>query len=225
VSLLRQHRPAVADEPAEKQLELKLKTCRESLHADFEDVHPTDRIDALFDDSVSRLRGEGRFDDYVPALAEKLARDRLKASAQSEGFVAKTVPEVLFVALYDTGRGQMGAAIMESIAGGRVSVHSAGTHGEVAPVDPAVSAAMSEIGIDLAGVYSKPLTPEVLRAADVVVTMGRSTGIVEIPPETRHVDWRIGDPGGAPPDEVRHIRDEIRGRVERLLAELAPDDR
>jgi arsenate reductase len=171
---------------------------------------------------VTRLQGEGRFDDYVPALAEKLARERLRAVAQTEGGVAKTVPEVLFVALHDTGRGQMGAAIMQSLAEGRVNVGSAGTHRDVAPVDPAVAAAMREIGINLEGVYSKPLTPEVLRAADVVVTMGRSTGIVDIPPETRHVDWRIGDPGGAPPDEVRHIRDEIRGRVERLLAELAP---
>ncbi|HEY3187481.1 MAG TPA: hypothetical protein VGJ70_08395 [Solirubrobacteraceae bacterium] len=211
-------------EESSAQLQLLLNTCRESLHADFEDVHPGDRIDALFDDSVERLRGEGRFDDYIPALAEKLARERLKAAAQTEGAVTKTVPEVLFVGLYDTGRGQMGAAIMQSLAGDRVNVQSAGTHGQVAAVDAGVAEAMREIGIDLAGRYSQPLTPEVLRAADVVVTMGRSTGIVEIPSGTRHVDWRIGDPGGAPPDEVRHIRDEIRARVERLLAELAPGE-
>ena len=202
------------------QLELHLRKCRESLHADLGELYPKETIDAIFDDSVERLRGEGNFDDYVPALAEKLARERLKAAGQSSGSVTKDMPEVLFLALHDTGRGQMGAAIMQSLAADRVSVHSAGTGGRLAPVDPTVAEAMREIGIDLDGVYSKPLTPEVLSAADIVVTMGRSTGEVEIPAGTRHIDWRIGDPGGAPIDEVRHIRDDIRTRVERLVTEL-----
>jgi protein-tyrosine-phosphatase len=205
----------------DQQLQLHLRKCRESLHSDLGDLHPAETIDSIFDDSVERLRGEGSFDDYVPALAEKLARERLKAASQTSGQVAKDVPEVLFLALHDTGRGQMGAAIMQSLAADRVSVHSAGTGGRLAPVDPTVAEAMREIGIDLEGVYSKPLTPEVLSAADVVVTMGRSTGDVEIPEGTRHIDWRIGDPGGAPIDEVRHIRDEIRARIERLVGELS----
>ena len=199
---------------------LSLEKCREALHSDFSDTHAPEQIDGIFEDSVERLRGAGRFDDYVPALAEKLTRERLKAVGQTEGGIPKHVPEVLFVALHDTGRGQMGAALMRSLAGGRVSVNSAGTAGQFAPVDDGVAAAMHEIGVDLEDSYSKPLTPEVLRAADVVITMGRSAGIVDIPEGTRHVDWRIGDPGGAPPEEIRHIRDEIRGRVEGLLAEL-----
>jgi arsenate reductase (thioredoxin) len=202
------------------QLELRLRKCRESLHADFADLHEPATIDQIFDDSVQRLKGEGSFDDYIPALAEKLARDRLKAAAQTGGRVAKDVPEVLFLALHDTGRGQMGAAIMQQLAGDRVSVHSAGTGGQLAPVDPAVAETMREIGIDLDNVYSKPLTPEVLAAADVVITMSKSTGAVEIPEGTRHVDWRVGDPGGAPPDEARRIREDITSRVEDLLDEL-----
>ena len=207
-------------EATDPQVELHLRKCRESLQADFGEVHEQATIDQIFDDSVQLLRGEGNFDDYIPALAEKLARDRLKASAQTGGRVAKDVPEVLFLALHDTGRGQMGAAIMQQLAANRVSVHSAGTGGALAPVDPAVAEAMREIGVDLDGVYSKPLTPEVLGAADIVITMSKSTGAVEIPEGTRHVDWRVGDPGGAPPEEARRIRDEIKSRVEQLLAEL-----
>jgi protein-tyrosine-phosphatase len=209
-------------EPLDAQTDLHLKKCRESLHREFTGMHAADTIDGIFDDSVTRIRTAGRIDAYVPALAEKLARDRLRAAAQTAGTLEKDVPEVLFVALHDTGRGQIGAAFMRRLGGDRVSVHSAGTGGDRAPVDPGVAAIMQEVGIDLDGQYSKPLTPEVLAAADVVVTMGRSTGIVEIPSNVRHVDWRIGDPGGAPADEIRHIRDEIEGRVEGLLAELAP---
>jgi protein-tyrosine-phosphatase len=201
---------------------LRLKTTRDSLQHAFRDVLTPEEIDAILDDSVAQIHSGSNFDDYVPALAERLARDRLRAAAQSSGRIAKNVPEVLFVGLHDTGRGQMGAAIMHSLGGARVSVQSAGTGGERAPVDPGVIEAMREIGLTLDGAYSKPLTPEVLRAADIVVTMGASAGIVEVPEGTRHIDWRIGDPSGAPLDEVRHIRDDIHARVEKLLVELTP---
>jgi protein-tyrosine-phosphatase len=207
------------------QTELRLKTTRESLHAEFDPIHPTERVDAILDDSIAQVRSDAGFDDYVPALAERLCRDRLKAAARTAGLVERGVPEVLFVALNDTGRGQMGAAILRSIAGARLTVHSAGTAGRRAPVDAGVAEAMREIGLGLDDAYSKPLTPEVLAAADVVVTMGRSTGVVEIPEGTRHVDWRIGDPSGAPIDEVRHVRDDIRARIELLLRELVPEER
>jgi arsenate reductase len=79
---------------------------------------------------------------------------------------------------------------------------------------------MDEIEVDLAEAFSKPLSPEVLADADVVVTMGRSVGDVEIPATSRHVDWRVGDPAGAPLEEVRRVRDDIRRRVAVLAAEL-----
>jgi len=204
----------------DKQVQLHLDRCRQALHADYGELHSAEVIDSTFDDSLQRMHGVGRFEDYVPALAEKLTRDRLTAVAKNEGLVAKEAPEVVFVALNDTGRGQMGAAMMRAIAGDAVSVHSAGTGGERAQVDPGVAEVMREIGIDLDESYSKPLTPEVLRAADVVVTMGRSAGVVEIPEGTRHVDWRIGDPVDAPIDEIRRIRDDIHERVDGLFAEL-----
>jgi len=205
-----------------EQVQLHLKTSRENLHADFDEMLGATEVDAVFDDSLARLRGEGKIQDYVPALAEKLTRERLKGAAQHRGLLSKSVPQVLFVAAHDTGRGQMGAALMQQLAGGRIDVQSAGTLGSVAPVDPGVAATMREVGIELDGVYSKPLTPEVLDAADVVVTMSKSTGAFEIPSSVRHVDWRLGDPGGAPPEELRRIREDIKARVEALIDELAP---
>jgi protein-tyrosine-phosphatase len=205
-----------------EQLQLHVKTSRESLHADFDGMFEPGEVDAVFDDSLARLE-EGRFADYVPALAERLTRERLKATAQQRGLLTKLVPQVLFVAAHDTGRGQMGAALMRHLAGGRIDVQSAGTLGQLAPVDAGVAAAMREVGIELDGTFSKPLTPELLADADVVVTMSKSTGAVDIPEGVRHLDWRLGDPGGAPPEEIRRIRDDIKARVETLIAELAPE--
>ena len=204
--------------------ELALKKARDAVHRDFDALLSAAQVDSIFNDSLDKLQGQGKFEDYVPALAEKLARDRLKGAALASGALSRSVPEVLFVALHNTGRGQMGAAIMRKLAGGKVNVHSAGTHGVAGTVDPMVAEAMNEIGIDMTTGFSKPLTDEVLNAADVIVTMGRSTGDVAIPAGARHVDWRIGDPGGgAPLIEVRHIRDEITSRVEQLLQEMLPD--
>jgi arsenate reductase (thioredoxin) len=81
---------------------------------------------------------------------------------------------------------------------------------------------MQELSIDLSDAYAKPLSTEVLEGADVIVTMGRSVGSVEIPASTRHVDWRVGDPTGASVDEARRVRDDIDRRVHELLAELDP---
>jgi arsenate reductase (thioredoxin) len=78
-------------------------------------------------------------------------------------------------------------------------------------------------GIDLSEAYANPLVPEVIAAADLVVTMGRSVGAVEFPEGTRREDWRVGDPTGAPVDEVRRVRDDIDERVQALLAELEAD--
>src|SRR5262249_35821299 len=147
---------------------LHLKKARESLRRDFADLHPVEHIDAILDDSVAQVDRQTAFDDYVCALAARLARERLKAAAQSAGTLTKEAPEVLFVALHDTGRGQMGAAIMRALAGDRVNVHSAGTGGGQEKVDLGVTAAMAEIGIEVQGAYSKPLTPDGLAAADVI---------------------------------------------------------
>ncbi|HEX7146280.1 MAG TPA: arsenate reductase ArsC [Actinomycetota bacterium] len=130
------------------------------------------------------------------------------------------VPEVLFVCVHNAGRSQMAAALLDHHAEGRVRVRSAGS----APgdrINPAVVAAMGELGIDLSREFPKPLTDESVRAADAVVTMGCGDAC-PIYPGKRYEDWELQDPAGQPVEVVRRIRDEIDIRVRRLLAELVP---
>jgi protein-tyrosine-phosphatase len=115
----------------------------------------------------------------------------------------------------------MAAALVTLRSEGRVVAHSAGSSAG-ATLDPGVMEVMAELGVDLSEAYAKPLVPEVIAAADRVVTMGRSVGAVALPEDTNHVDWRVGDPTGAPVDEVRRVRDDIDERVQALLEELDP---
>jgi arsenate reductase (thioredoxin) len=190
---------------------------------EFEGIHSPATIESVMDDSIRQLtERRTEVDDFLPTLAHRFARERLKAIARAHG-PESALPDVLFIGLGDTGRGQMAAALVTLRSEGRVVAHSAGSRAG-APVDPAVVEVIAELGADLSEAYSKPLSTEVLASADVVVTMGRSVGAVEIPEGTRHVDWRVGDPTGAPTDEVRRVRDEIDQRVQALLVELDQRD-
>ena len=130
------------------------------------------------------------------------------------------VPEVLFVCVHNAGRSQMAAALLDHQANGRVQVRSAGS-APAEQINPAVVAAMDEWGIDLSKEFPKPLTDEFVRGADVVVTMGCGDAC-PVFPGTRYEDWALEDPAGQPVEVVRRIRDDIDGRVRRLLAELVP---
>ena len=130
------------------------------------------------------------------------------------------VPEVLFVCVHNAGRSQMAAALLSHHAAGRVRVRSAGSV-PAAQINPAVIAAMSEIGLDLAGEFPKPLTAGSVRAADVVITMGCGDAY-PVYPGKRYLDWDLPDPAGQPVELVRLIRDQIDARVRQLLAELIP---
>jgi arsenate reductase len=130
----------------------------------------------------------------------------------------KPVPEVLFVCVHNAGRSQMAAALLHHHAAGAVTVRSAGS----APADtinPAVRAVMDEIGLDLSTEFPKPLTDDVVRAADVVITMGCGDAC-PVYPGKRYLDWELTDPAGRGVEEIRPIRDDIDARVRGLLAEL-----
>lgn len=127
-------------------------------------------------------------------------------------------PTVLFVCVHNAGRSQMAAAYLQHLAGGRVTVLSAGS----APADsvnPAAVAAMLEDGIDMSAETPKVLTDEAVEASDVVITMGCGD-TCKFYPGKRYEDWVLDDPAGQGIDAVRPIRDEIRRRVEVLIAEL-----
>ena len=130
----------------------------------------------------------------------------------------KKVPEVLFVCVHNAGRSQMAAALLDHHAHGRVHVRSAGSE----PADrlnPAVVQAMAEIGLDVSAEFPKPLTDEVARAADVLITMGCGDAC-PVYPGKRYLDWDLTDPADLPLEAIRPIRDDIDRRVRDLLVEL-----
>jgi arsenate reductase len=164
------------------------------------------------------LLGGARINVYVPVLAHRFARERLRALAQSEGAIVKEQPEVLFVCVHNAGRSQMAAGLVKLRSEGHVHVRSAGSApGE--QINPAVVEAMAELGVDMSEEFPKPLTDEVIRAADVVVTMGCGDAC-PIYPGKRYEDWELEDPEGKDLETVRGIRNEIDGRVQRLIDEL-----
>ncbi|WP_336661953.1 arsenate reductase ArsC [Leucobacter sp. USHLN154] len=132
-------------------------------------------------------------------------------------------PSVLFVCVHNAGRSQMAAAFLNHLARGRIEVRSAGS----APADsinPAAVAAMSEVGVDMSTATPKVLTPEAVQESDVVITMGCGDAC-PIFPGKRYEDWQLDDPAGRGIEAVRPIRDEIRARIETLIAELLPNER
>jgi arsenate reductase (thioredoxin) len=132
----------------------------------------------------------------------------------------KEAPAVLFVCVHNAGRSQMAAALLDRAANGKLHIRSAGsTPGD--EIHAGVREAMAEIGIDMGHASPQPLNHELLRRADVVVTMGCGDSC-PVYPGKRYVDWEVEDPAGKPVEQVRRIRDEIDRRVKALLAELVP---
>ena len=128
------------------------------------------------------------------------------------------IPEVLFVCTHNAGRSQMAAALLDHQAAGRVHVTSAGSQ-PANRLNPAVVAAMAEIGLDISDEFPKPLTTGKVQAADVVITMGCGDAC-PIYPGKRYEDWDLPDPAGLPVEQVRPIRDDIARRVQQLLSGL-----
>jgi arsenate reductase (thioredoxin) len=165
--------------------------------------------------------GESKINVYVPVLAHRFARERLKALGQAEGLITKEQPEVLFVCVHNAGRSQMAAGLVKLRSNGGIHVRSAGSDpGE--EINPAVIEAMDELGVDMSEEFPKPLTDEVVRAADVVITMGCGDAC-PIYPGKKYEDWVLDDPEGQDLETVRRIRDELNSRVRRLIDELTPE--
>src|SRR5215471_20867603 len=127
-------------------------------------------------------------------------------------------PEVLFLCVHNAGRSQMALGWFKHLAGNRAVAWSGGSE-PGSEVNPAAIAAMAEVGIDISGEYPKPWTDEIVRAADVVVTMGCGDACPFFPGK-RYLDWDLDDPAGQDVEAVRPIRDDIERRVRNLLADL-----
>jgi len=190
----------------------------EALQDEFAGTFSRETIARYIAESVDLL-GDSKINVFVPVLAHRFARERLKALGQAEGLITKEQPEVLFVCVQNAGRSQLAASLITLRTEGRVGVRSAGSDpAEI--VNPLVAEVMAELGVDLGDAFPKPLTDEVVRAADVVVTMGCGDAC-PIYPGKRYKDWEVADPAEATTyEEVRAIRDDIDARVKRLLSEL-----
>lgn len=129
-------------------------------------------------------------------------------------------PSVLFVCVHNAGRSQMAAALLMHLAEDRIEVRSAGTE-PADQLNPAVIAAMSELGIDITAEAPTFLTGEAVQSSDLVITMGCGDACPYFP-GVSYRDWKLPDPAGQPLESVRAIRDDITHRVRALIAELLP---
>jgi protein-tyrosine-phosphatase len=155
---------------------------------------------------------------YLVILTERFARERLTAQAKAQGLRVTNTPEVLFICVRNAGRSQMAAALMAARSHGQVHVRSAGSEpGD--EIHPLVQQVIGEIGVPLTEAFPKPLTDDVVRASDVVITMGCGDACPYYPGK-RYLDWDLPDPAELPLDGVRAVRDAIDQRVQALLAEL-----
>src|SRR5919106_6688710 len=184
------------------------------LAKEFSGTFSAETVKRFVSESFESL-SQARVQAFVPLFIHRFARERLRAAGQAEGVIAKEVPEVLFVCVHNAGRSQMAAALLDRAAQGKVHVRSAGS-APTGEIHRGVGEAMAEIGVDLSQEFPKPLTDEVVRAADVVVTMGCGDAC-PIYPGKLYEDWDVDDPAERSLDEVRAIRDAIDERVRGLL--------
>lgn len=189
-----------------------------TLESEFGGTFGPETVERLIVDSILQLAPTAKITSFLPVLVERFTRDRLRALARADGLVRVAAPSVLFLCVHNAGRSQMAATWLRHLAGERVTVYSGGSE-PASGINLAAVDAMAELGIDITDEFPKPWTDEVVRAADVVVTMGCGDAC-PLFPGTRYEDWQIEDPDGQDLGVVRQIRDDIRRRVEDLIESL-----
>ena len=185
---------------------------------EFAGIFSPETIERCAGKFYAALAEGARITDYLPVLTEHSVRVHLRPAAHARGFMIDGVPEVLFVCTHSLGRGQMAAALLERHAEGSARARSASTSPS-AEVEPEVVTALLGMGVDLTRHVPAPLTEDVVRSADVIVTMGSGYPCPVLPAK-RYLDWPVPDPRGKDLSTVSLILDHIAGRVRALLLEL-----
>ena len=175
-------------------------------------------IDRFLAESIDLIVPRARVRTWVPVLVERLTDDRLRALVRIESDSTSLNPSVLFLCVHNAGRSQMAAGWMRHLAGDQVEVFSGGSEPAEA-VNAAAVAAMAEKGIDISGQIPQSWADEIVRAADVIVTMGCGDAC-PVYPGKRYVDWELDDPAGKSVEDIRPIRDDLEQRVRVLMSEL-----
>ena len=184
----------------------------------YEGIFSPETVERYVFESYTTLSRTARLRTHLATLAGHFADDRLRALAQSQGRIDSPVPQVLFVCVHNIGRSQIAAALLAHHAENGVEVRSAGSL-PGAEVHPLVVEALKERGIDLTGAYPKPLTDDVVRAADYVITMGCGDAC-PVYPGKRYLDWGIADPSEENLEGVRVIVEAIDARVQALWDQI-----
>jgi protein-tyrosine-phosphatase len=198
--------------------QLALKVAAERLTQDFSGIYGSETIERFLVTSYDEFAERATIPNFLPLLAERFARQRLQALAKVEGLANDGKPVVLFLCTHNAGRSQMALGFFQQHAGDAAVGWSGGSEPGTS-INPSAIAAMAERGIDISDEYPKPWTDEVVRAADVVITMGCGDAC-PIFPGKRYEEWTVEDPAGLDLAAVRPIRDEVERRVQHLLAEL-----
>jgi protein-tyrosine-phosphatase len=193
-----------------------LASAARNLGEQFAGVFGRETIERFLHSSYDQFAETATVPTFLPLLAERFARQRLRALARVDDHDGK--PAVLFLCVHNAGRSQMAMGWFQHLAGDRAIAWSGGSE-PGKEVNPSAVKAMREVGIDISTEFPKPWTDEVVRAADVVVTMGCGDACPVFPGK-RYEDWVLDDPAGQDLEAVRPIRDEIEQRVRALLAEL-----
>jgi arsenate reductase (thioredoxin) len=195
-----------------------IRTAAARLRDKFKGIFGPETIERYINDSLDQLLPNSEVVSFVPIFVERFAKDRLRALAKVEGKMISDKPSVMFLCVHNAGRSQMASGWLKHLAGDHVDVFSGGSE-PASTVNPAAIEAMTEVGIDIGAEFPKPWTDEIVRAADVVITMGCGDAC-PVYPGKRYEDWVLDDPEGLDVAGVRTIRDEIRGRVNKLMAEM-----
>jgi arsenate reductase (thioredoxin) len=198
--------------------QLALRTAAAKLADEFTGVYGPETIERFLHSSYDQFATQSSILQFLPLLAERFARQRLYALAKVEGKRNDGKPVALFLCVHNAGRSQMALGFFQHLAGDRAVGWSGGSEPGIS-INPAAIEAMAERGIDIIGEYPKPWTDEVVRAADVIITMGCGDAC-PIFPGIRYVNWDLDDPAGKTVEDVRPIRDEIERRVRDLLGEM-----
>jgi len=208
--------PDLEDLSPEKQS--SLRSAARNLRREFDGIFGVETIEQFLATSYEQFAANARIVTFLPLMAERFARQRLKALARVEGKSTDGTPTVLFLCVHNAGRSQMALGWFNHLAGDRAIAWSGGSE-PGKEVNQSAVLAMAEVGIDIAAEFPKPWTEEIVKAADVVITMGCGDAC-PLYPGKRYEDWVLDDPAGQDVDAVRPIRDEIEQRVRALLTSL-----
>ena len=195
-----------------------IKVAAKNLQAEFAGTFGVETIERFITTSYDQFAERATVTNFLPLMAERFARQRLKALAKVEGKANDGLPTVLFLCVHNAGRSQMALGWFNHLASDRAVAWSGGSE-PGKEINNSAVLALQEVGIDITGEFPKPWTDEIIRAADVVITMGCGDACPFFPGK-RYEDWQLDDPAGQDVEAVRPIRDEIERRVRGLLTSL-----